>query len=161
MKYTAKLRKKATSFRRKSTKTKGLKRPQIFYAPFSKCVQSIWKHYRPSESILCFSRWSRKRTPTASQKQKQIGLKILYIFQPISSLKVFQRFSYLIASRWPNHYCELGRNVFSLGIPTTTNFETNFTYRKFSYMDTICHLSNVFIALFGFNLFNKYLQPVV
>ena len=54
---------------------KGYLRPQIFYAPFSKCVQCIWKQLRPLETILCFSRWSRKRTPTASQKQKQIGLK--------------------------------------------------------------------------------------
>ena len=76
----------------KSTKMKGLLRPQIFYAPVSKCVQSIWKQYRPLETILCFSRWSWKRTPTASQKQKQIGHKILFFFQPISSSRVFKRF---------------------------------------------------------------------
>ena len=60
----------------KSTKKKELLRPQIFYAPVSKCVPSIWKQYWPLETILCFSRWSKKRTPTASQKQKQFGLEI-------------------------------------------------------------------------------------
>ena len=66
----------------KSTKMKGLLRPQIFYAAVSKCVQSIWKQYRPLETILIFSRWSGKRTPTASQKQKQIGPKILFFSNP-------------------------------------------------------------------------------
>ena len=66
----------------KSTKLKGLLSFQIFYAPNSKYVQSIWKQYRPLETILCFSRWSWKRTPTASQKQKQIGPKILFFSNP-------------------------------------------------------------------------------
>ena len=76
----------------KSTKTKGLLRPQIFYAPVSKCVQSIWKQYRPLETILCFSRWSGKRTPTASQKQKQIGLEIAYFFRFNFQFKSFLAF---------------------------------------------------------------------
>ena len=76
----------------KSTKMKGFPRPQIFYAPVSKCVQSIWKHNRPLETILCFSRWSRKRTPTASQKQKQIELKILYFFRTNFQFKSFPAF---------------------------------------------------------------------
>ena len=82
----------ATSFRRESTKMKGLLRRQIVYAPVSKCVQSIWKQYRPLETILCFSRWSRKRTPTASQKQKQIGLKILCFFRTNFPFKSFLAF---------------------------------------------------------------------
>ena len=76
----------------KSTKMKGLLRPQMFTAPVSTCVQSIWKQYRSLETILCFSRWSRKRTPTAPQKQNQIGLKILYFFQLIASSRDFYRF---------------------------------------------------------------------
>ena len=118
----------ATSFRRKkSTKMKGLLRPQIFYAPVSKYVQSIWKQYRPLETILCFSRWSRKRTPTASQKQKQIGLEIPYFFfKPISCSRAFKHFSHSIAFTRSSHYYESGKNVFCLGIPTTIKFETNF-----------------------------------
>ena len=76
----------------KSTKMKGLLSFQIFYAPFSKWVQSIWKQYRPLETILYFSRWSRKRTPTASQKQKQIELKILYFFRTNFQFKSFPAF---------------------------------------------------------------------
>ena len=76
----------------KSTKMKGLLRPQIFYAAVSKCVQSIWKQYRPLETILIFSRWSGKRTPTASQKQKQIELKILYFFRTNFQFKSFPAF---------------------------------------------------------------------
>ena len=66
--------------------------PQFFYAPVSKCVQSIWKQYRPLETILCFSRWSTKRTPTASQKQKQIGLEIPYFFRTNFQFKSFLAF---------------------------------------------------------------------
>ena len=71
---------------------KGLLRPQIFSAPVSKCVQSIWKKYRPLETILCFSRWSTKRTTTASQEQKQIGLEIPYVFRTNFQFKSFLAF---------------------------------------------------------------------
>ena len=76
----------------KSTKMKELLRPQIFYAPVSRCIPSIWKQYRPLEFILSFSRWSTKRTPTASQKQKQIGLEIHYFFRTDFQFKSFLAF---------------------------------------------------------------------
>ena len=114
----------------KSTKMKGLLRPQIFYAHNSKYVQSIWKQYRPLGTFLCFSRWSWKRTPTASQKQKQIGHKNLYFFEPISSSRVFQHFSHSIAFAWSSHYYESGKNVFRLGIPTIIKFETNIELKE-------------------------------
>ena len=71
---------------------KGLLRPQIYYAPVFKCVQIIWKQYRPLKTILCFSRWSAQRTPTASQKPKQIGLEIAYFFQTNFKFKSFLAF---------------------------------------------------------------------
>ena len=96
---------------------KGLLRPQIFYAPVSKCVQSNWKQYRPLESILCFSRWWRKRTTTASQKQKQIGLEIPYFFRTNFQFKSFPAF--FTISRvcmikpllWIREKCVLSRNT--------------------------------------------------
>ena len=97
---------------------KGLLRPQNFYAPVvSKYVQSIWKQYRPLETILCFSRWSRKRTTTASQKQKQIGLKILYFFRtnfPFKNFLAFFTFNriFMIKSLlWVREKCVLSRNI--------------------------------------------------
>ena len=45
----------------------------------------------------------KKDTNSLSQKQKQIGLKILYFSQPISSSRVFKRFSRSIAFAWANH----------------------------------------------------------
>ena len=96
---------------------KGLLRPQIFYAPVSKYVQSIWKQHRPLETILFFSRWSWKRTSTASQKQKQIGHKILFFFQPISSSRVFKRFftfnriCMIKPLLWIREKCVLSRNT--------------------------------------------------
>ena len=116
----------------KSTKMKGLLRPHIFNAHNSKYVQSIWKQYRPLETILCFSRWSWKRTPTASQKQKQIGHKILFFSNPFPVQEFSSVFSHSIAFAWPSHYCESRKNVFCLGIPSTIKFETNFSYRKFA-----------------------------
>ena len=95
---------------------KGLLRPQIFYAPVSKCVQSIWKQYRPLETILCFSRWSTKRTATASQKQKQIGIEIPYFFQTNFQFKsflaffTFNRVCMIKPLLWIREKCVLSRN---------------------------------------------------
>ena len=102
---------------------KGLLRPQIFYASVSKYVQSIWKQYRPLETILFFSRWSWKRTPTASQKQKQIGHKILFFSNPFPVQEFSSIFSHSIAFAWSSHYYESGKNVFCLGIPTIIKFK--------------------------------------
>ena len=102
----------------KSTKMKGLLRPQIFYAPVSKCVQCIWKQYRPLETILIFSRWSGKRTPTASQKQKQIELKIQYFFRTnfhFKSFLAFFTFNCVCMNKsllWIKEKCVLSRNTF-------------------------------------------------
>ena len=42
----------------------------VFYVPVSKCKQNIWEKYRPLETILSFPRWTRKRTPTASLRNR-------------------------------------------------------------------------------------------
>ena len=102
---------------KKSTKMKGLLRPEIFYALVSKYVQSIWKQYRPLETILCFSRWSWKRTPTASQKQKQIGLEIAYFFRTNFQFKsfpaffTFNRVCMIRPLLWIKEKCVLSRNT--------------------------------------------------
>ena len=88
MKQIANLRKMSTSFRRKKHQEERASEASVFYSTVSICVQIIWKQYRPLETILCFSRWSRKRPPTASQKQKQIGLKTFFS-EPISSTRDF------------------------------------------------------------------------
>ena len=82
----------ATSFRRKKHEDERASEASDFYASVSKFVQSNWKQYRPLETILSFSRWSRKRTPTASQKQKQIGLEIPYFFQTNFEFESFPAF---------------------------------------------------------------------
>ena len=140
---------------------KGLLSPQIFYAPVSKCVQSKWKQYRPFETILCFSRWSRKRTPTASQKQKQIGLKILYFFKQISSTTDFEHLSHSIAFAWPNPYYDLWKNVFCLGILTTIKFEKNSVIGNLLRWTPFLICQTYSSPFFDYISIKKYLHPVV
>ena len=146
---------------KKSTKMKGLLRPQIFYAPVSKCVQSIWKQYRPLGTVLCFSRWSRKRTPTASQKQKQIGLKMLYFFLTNFQYKRFLASSQSIAFAGSSRYYESGKNVFCLGIPTTIKFKQISVIRNLLRWTPFHILQTYSSPFFDQILFKKYLQSVI